>query len=167
MVTPTQQFTPSEIHLRPINRANLTQALALRVADDQVSLVAPVAESICEAYVEPATYRPFAIYPAAACGFDRNPLAPVVGFLLLEFSAGVGFILCLLIDRHHQGKGYGRAAMKETIRRLRLDPDVEMIATSYRRENLAAAKLYADWGFIIWNVSYAADNPGEVYVRLP
>jgi diamine N-acetyltransferase len=38
-----------------------------------------------------------------------------------------------MIDRCYQRQGYARAAMVEVIRRLRLIPEVEMIATSHRR----------------------------------
>ena len=87
-----------------------------------------------------------------ARGFEK-PEVPMVGFTMYELSAGVGFIRRLMIDQRFQGKGYGRAAMLEVIRRLKLHPEVEMIATRHRRENEAAAKLYRSlgpvgfWGF--------------------
>ena len=61
---------------------------------------------------------------------------------MYEVVAGVGFILRLMIDRDAQGQGYGRSTVIEVMRRLRLSPEVELIATSHRRENVAAARLY-------------------------
>ncbi|HEY9799239.1 MAG TPA: hypothetical protein V6D25_02685 [Leptolyngbyaceae cyanobacterium] len=43
--------------------------------------------------------------------------------------------------------------MLEVIRCLKLCPDVEIIATSYRKENEAAAKLYQSLGFKQWEFS--------------
>lgn len=73
----------------------------------------------------------------------------------------------LMIDRKHQRRGYGRATMLEVIRRLKLCPEVEIIATSYRKENEVAAKLYQSLGFIRWDIAYAQAHPTEFYVVQP
>ena len=57
--------------------------------------------------------------------------------------------------------------MTEVIRRLRLSPKVEMIATSHLRENMAAAQLYQALGFVAWDIAYATADAEEVYLRLP
>jgi diamine N-acetyltransferase len=49
-----------------------------------------------------------------------------------------------MIDAAHQRKGYGRAALVEVIRRLRLEPEVEMIVTSHRHDNAVVANLCDD-----------------------
>ncbi|MEM7581576.1 MAG: GNAT family N-acetyltransferase [Cyanobacteria bacterium P01_A01_bin.80] len=66
-----------------------------------------------------------------------------------------------MVDEKYQGQGYGRAAITEVIRRLKLCPDVEMIATSSRKENEIAAKLYQSLGFEPWNISYAISHPTD------
>jgi len=53
----------------------------------------------------------------------------------------------LMIDERYQGKGYGRAAMVEAIRRMRAEPDCQEIALSIEPENAVAEKLYASLGF--------------------
>jgi diamine N-acetyltransferase len=53
-----------------------------------------------------------------------------------------------MIDAAHQGKGYGRAAMVEAIKRMREEPDCRQIALSYVPGNAAAAKLYESLGFV-------------------
>lgn len=56
--------------------------------------------------------------------------------------------------------------MVEVIRRLKLYPDVEIIATSYRKENEIAAKLYQSLGFALWDIAWAKSHPTEVFVKL-
>jgi diamine N-acetyltransferase len=155
----------AQVHLRPINADNLWECLRLNVAEGQQDLVATNADSLAQASVN-AALVPLAVYDVAARGFEK-PATPMVGFTVYELVAGVGFILRLMIDRHYQHKGYGRAAMQEVIRRLRLHPEVEMIATSYRRGNEAAAKLYESLGFVPWNISFAKAGGDEIFVRLP
>ncbi len=156
----------AEVNLRPVTLANYRECLALQVEDAQAGLVASNAKSLAEAYVNP-NMRPLAVYNAAARGFEEDPPVPMVGFTMIEMAAGVGFITRLMIDRAHQGKGYGRAAMIEVIRRLRLTPEAEIIATSHLRENAAAARLYTGLGFVPWEIAYAAPESEEVYLRLP
>ena len=154
-----------EVHLRPIARENLAECLSLRVNDDQTQFVALNAKSLAEAYVNPYLF-PLAIYPAVARGHEGKPPVPMVGFCMYELVAGVGFILRLMISHEHQHRGYGRAAMVEVIRRLRLHPEVELIATSYKRGNKAADQLYRNLGFVPWEIEWAQQNETEIYMRL-
>ena len=154
----------AEVHLRGISLENYKECLALRVDESQSSLVATNAQSLAEAKVN-AALVPLAIYDAAARGYER-PVVPMVGFTMYELAAGVGFILRLMIDRDHQGRGYGRAAMVEVMRRLRLHPEGELIATSYRRENAAAARLYHSLGFVGWDIAWADPEGPEAFLRL-
>ena len=131
----------------------------------RTGLVASNAKSLAEAYVNP-NMTPLAVYDVAARGFE-DPPTPIVGFTMFEVAAGVGFITRLMIDRAHQGKGYGRAAMAEVIRRLRLTPEAEIIATSHLRENVVAARLDAGLGFVPWDIAYATADADEVYLCLP
>jgi len=154
-----------EVHLRPITRDNLAECLNLRVADSQAQFVALNAKSLAEAYVNPHLF-PLAIYPASARGHEAKPPVPMVGFCIYELEAGVGFILRLMINQEHQRCGYGHAAMLEVIRRLRLHPEVELIATSYKRGNEAADHLYGKLGFVPWEIEWAQRSETEKYVRL-
>lgn len=154
----------AQIHLRPITQANLRACLDLRVHDAQIPFIASTATSLAEAYVNP-NLVPLAVYDVAARGYEQ-PQLPMIGFTMYELEAGVGFIMRLLIDRAYQNQGYGRATMIEVIRRLKLYPQVEMIATSYRRGNDAAAQLYQTLGFVPWDIAYATAASPEVYVCL-
>jgi len=90
----------------------------------------------------------------------------MVGFTMLEITKGIGFIYRLMVDQKHQGKGYGKAAMLEAIRRLKLNPEVEIIGTSHLRKNDVAGKLYEGLGFIPWDVEWADDLPQERFLIL-
>jgi diamine N-acetyltransferase len=91
----------------------------------------------------------------------------MIGFVMYEVDVGVGFIVRVMIDRAHQRKGYGRATLLEVIRRLRLHPAVEMIATSHRHDNEVMASLCRSLGFVPWTIDPTFPVPaGEVYLRL-
>ncbi len=154
----------AKIHLRTITKDNFRECLELQVDDSQKGLVATTAQSLAEAYVD-SNLVPLAVYDAAACGYEK-PDVPMIGFTMYEIVAGVGFIMRLMIDWKYQRRGYGRATMVEVIRRLKLYPDVEIIATSYRKENEIAARLYQSLGFALWDIAWAKSHPTEVFVKL-
>jgi diamine N-acetyltransferase len=155
----------TDVHLRPITLANYRECIALQLDPTQVGFVASNAHSLAEAKVN-STLTPLAIYAAAACGHDDPPV-PMRGFAMYEIAADVGFIMRLMIDRAHQGQGYGRAATIEIIRRLRLSPDVEVIATGHHHENVGAGRLYRSLGFLLWEPTWATPDSHDVYLTLP
>jgi diamine N-acetyltransferase len=154
-----------DVHLRRVTREIETECLALRVDDAQARFIATNAQSLAQARAHP-TLVPLAVYDRAACGYLR-PGVPMIGFVMYEIDCGVGSILRVMIDRAHQRKGYGRAALREVIRRLRLEPEVEMVVTSHRHDNTVAATLFESLGFVPWELEERARKPGEVYLRLP
>ena len=153
-----------EVVLREITRENFSECASLTVEPWQVELVATNLKSLAEAKIDSALF-PFAIYDRAAVGspLDRHRM---LGFTMLEIRRGVGFIVRLMIDKEHQRKGYGRAAMVEVIRQLRLHPEVRLIATSHRRKNEAASKLCRELGFRDWGVPWENPDPDEIYLAL-
>ena len=153
------------MHLRRITSENEAECLALSVDEPQARFIASNARSLAQAKAHPALV-PFAVYDGAARGYP-TPGAPMVGFVMYEIDCGVGLILRLMIDRAHQRKGYGRAALLEVMRRLRLEPEVEMIVTSHRHDNAVVAALFRSLGFVPWELEGIALKPGEVYLRLP
>jgi len=56
--------------------------------------------------------------------------------------------------------------MIEVIRRLRLHPEVEIIATSHRKENIAFGSLCRNLGFREWEIEWAKEIEDEVYLVL-
>lgn len=154
----------TKVHLRRVTRENFRECLNLQVAESQKNFVATTTESLAEAYVNPNLF-PLAVYDVSACGYEQ-PEVPMIGFTMYEIVAGVGFIMRLIIDRKYQRQGYGRATTIEVIRRLKLSPEVEIIATSHLKENKIAARLYQSLGFQPWNISWAISHPTEVYLKL-
>ena len=152
----------AEVSFRPITLKNFYECISLEVADDQREYVAPNVKSLAEAYVN-RTLHPYGVYDASA----RHQTEPaMLGFIMLEIADGAGFVLRLMIDEKHQGQGYGRAAMIEAIRRLRLHPDVEIIGTSHAHDNLPAARLYESLGFVDWETEWAEKVPQERFLIL-
>lgn len=138
------------ICLRPVIRDNFRACIALEVREDQQELVAPNVYSLAQAKVN-ERLTPWAVYDRAVLGRDLHPDDPMVGFVMVQEMDGVGFVMRLMIDRRWQGRGYGRAVMKEILRRWKANPAIEVIATSVRKGNVAADTLYRSLGFV--------DNP--------
>lgn len=153
-----------KVHLRKVTLDNFSECISLELDKSQQGFIASNVKSLAEAYVNPNLF-PLAIYDAKVAGYEK-PQLPMVGFTLYEITAGIGFILRLMIDHRYQRQGYGRAAMLELIKRLKLHPDVELIATSYQRGNETAAKLYRSLGFVDWNIEWAMEHKSDIFLRL-
>ena len=154
----------AKIHLRNVTLDNFHECISLEVEESQKRFIASNVKSLAEAKVNPNLF-PLAIYDAAVAGYEK-PQLPMVGFTMYEITAGVGFILRLMIDRKYQRNGYGRAAILEVIRRLKLHPEVELIATSYQRGNETASKLYRSLGFGDWDIEWAKDHESDIFLKL-
>ena len=156
----------AKVNLQLITNDNRAECVALKVSESQTNLVASNEASLIEAKNDP-TLLPLAVYDITGLGhLPPHMPVPMVGFVMLEIKGGVGCILRLLIDRDHQGQGYGKAAMVESIRRLKLYPEVQLIVTSHRRKNKAAANLYKSLGFVPWDIEWGRADPDEVYLQL-
>ena len=152
----------AKVSLRSITPENLDECISLKVADHQTGFIASNVQSLAQAAVS-TTYHPFGIYDADA-HYQANP--SMVGFVMYELIDAVGFILRLMIDEKFQRRGYGRAAMIEVIRRLKLHPEVERVATSHNRKNETAAQLYEGLGFVDWKHESRTDDSGLRYLIL-
>ncbi len=154
----------AKVHLRKITLDNFQECVSLELYENQRKFVAPNIRSLAQAYVNPNLF-PLAIYDAAALGHEK-PQLPMVGFIMYEIMTGVGFILRLMIDSKYQQQGYGKAAMLEVIRRLKLYPEVELIATGHDPHNEIASKLYRSIGFVDWDIEFAVNHEPQVYLKL-
>jgi diamine N-acetyltransferase len=152
-----------QVTLRRLAGPDHARVMGVRPHPEQEHLVASVEVSLAEVEATDALTA-FAVFDRSQLGLPE-PDQPPVGFAVTEVVASVGFILRVLIDADHQRAGYGRAAMTELVRRLRLLPDVELIATSHRADNLAMARLCADLGFEAWDTPFTPPS-GEVYLCL-
>ncbi len=125
------------ISLKEITKDNWQEAIKLKVNKSQDSFVASNVYSIAESKFYP--WSPMAIYHQDT----------MVGFLMYgeEDVEGHYCIIRLMIDKNHQGRGYGKAAMQQAIEQIKEKPGVKAILTSYEPDNEVAAKLYANLGF--------------------
>ncbi len=124
------------VSLCAVTADNWEDCIALRVRADQEVYVDSNLYCIAEAYIEPR-WTPLTIYTGGT----------MVGLVVSGAGdAGVYVIHHLMIDREHQRQGYGAAALREVVRRLRALPDCRAIALSYWPGN-PAARLYEALGF--------------------
>lgn len=126
------------VTLKDIDRENFARCVKLEVGEEQKGFVASNLYSIAQSKVEP-TFVTQAVYDGEE----------MVGFCMYGYDADEGchWIARLMIDRAQQGKGYGRAATEEVVRRLKREPNCRQIALSVEPENTIARALYASLGF--------------------
>ncbi len=143
------------VHVRLVEKADVTPLLDLWTADDQLRFVAPNAATIAEAADEPAAY----VFTIWADGvrvglmalIDMTELDP--SEVQPEDEPEAGFLWRLMIGEAHQGKGYGTAAIQWAFdwARARGRPrmSVEVVET-----NAPAIALYERMGFRATGVLY-------------
>lgn len=135
------------VELREITKENWQECVRLELEESQKHFVSSNAYSLAESKFQP-TFRPLAIYDGP------GPDAAMVGFVMFglypDGEPPLGrtyWVFRLMVDRRHQRRGHGRAALEEVIARLRADRDCPQVLIGYEPENTVAAKLYRDLGF--------------------
>ena len=126
------------VSLRQITPENFDQCINLKVADGQENFVAPNVKSIAQSKIYP-TMNISAVY-------DEDEM---VGFVMFGFDPDDEryYLVRLMVDEKHQGKGYGRAATREVISQLKLINDCRELYLSFVPENTGAERLYKSVGF--------------------
>jgi diamine N-acetyltransferase len=129
------------VTLREVTADTVQDICRLKVSPAQEKFVAPNAVSIAEAYFAPyAWFR--AIYA------DETP----VGFVMLAIQPNdveyPYFIWRYMIDAHHQGKGYGEAAMHQVIDFVRTQPNAQALFLSYVQAPGGPDGFYRRIGFV-------------------
>jgi diamine N-acetyltransferase len=126
------------VTLRPITWENFPTVLGLTLHPGQEKFITDNAVSIAMAHVEP-TFVPLGVYVGdELVGFTMYGQHP---------KTGAWWVIRLMIDRKHQGKGYGRVAMEALIAMMAERVGCEEIVTSFVPANTVAANLYASLGF--------------------
>jgi len=134
------------VTLTPVNRSNYRAMWRMQLKPEQQTFVSPPAWSLARCYVR-------------ALGDDYEHLPhlieanhAVVGYATIACdprSEQEYWIDDIMIDARHQGRGYGRAAVVETIRIiLRRYPRCRAIQLTCFRANVNAAALYRSLGFV-------------------
>ena len=126
------------ITLRSIDTENFWDVVSLAVAPEQQEYVVSNAVSIAQAKVQPECV-PLAVYA------NEEP----VGFVMycIDRDDGEYWIYRLMIDKHLQGKGYGRQAMERVLEMIRRDTGRHAVYLGVHRGAAAAVSLYQSLGF--------------------
>ena len=140
-----------DVTLRDVTAKNWRAVARLELAPDQKDLVAGNLHSIAESKFDPDA-RPRAVYAGG------EP----VGFLMYDASDDEALIYRFMIDRRHQGKGHGRAALVLAIGEIRALPHVRKVSISYMPDNPVTKAFYASLGF----KETGLDEDGEMLAEL-
>lgn len=143
-----------QVELRKITPKNFAKCIKLEVGEDQKAFVAPNVMSIAQSSVYP-TMSVRGVYA-------RDEL---VGFVMygLDPDDQRHYLVRLMIDLEHQGKGYGRSATLKVIEELRKIEACDAVYLSYVPENKAAETLYESVGFE--KTGETDDESGEIVMR--
>jgi diamine N-acetyltransferase len=128
-----------ELSLQKITKNNVNAVLRLQVQKSQQQFVADNACSIAQGtYNELSWFR--AIYA------DDHP----VGFVMLELDSVKAeyHLWRYMIDKQHQGLGYGRRALELVIESVRQLPNAKQLLLSYVPAEGSPAPFYKKLGFI-------------------
>ncbi len=145
------------VELREITRETLRPILDTD-AGDGGRQVAPNAISIAQAHFSPeAWFR--AVYDG------DEP----VGFVMLyDHTLGTApeqreyFLWRLMVDRKHQGRGFGRAAVEGLVEHVRTRPDARRLLVSHVKDADRLARFYGSLGF-----AYTGEeDDGELVMEL-
>lgn len=146
------------VRLDPITVDNWRDAIQLDVAEEQRRFLdsESILHFLAEARFYPS-YEPHAIY-------DGETMVGFVSYGYIPEDSRRWWIPLLIIDRRHQHRGYGRAALEAVIEDVcQRAPDCESLGLSYHPENIVAERLYRSLGF---EPTGKVDERGEVYVEL-
>lgn len=158
------------ITLKPIGHHNWQACLALEVAPEQRRFVNPNIFSLAEAYAH-----------SPACPEDAEEYYRCLPFCICYGTEPVGFAMVtyerecdadgksayeiyrLMIDQRHQGKGYGREALRQLLAYAASAPcgAANCVQAQWHPENAASAALFASMGFTV--TGQAED--GAVFAR--
>jgi diamine N-acetyltransferase len=129
---------PPVVRLEPVTPASRPVLLDLTLPAEQQDFVATNAESLHEAEQNPACV-PFAIIADGT----------VVGFAMyaLDPADNNHWIYRLMVDHRYQGRGIGRAALEQLIRRMSALPNCPRIILGVDPRNATARALYESVGF--------------------
>lgn len=143
-----------KVRLTDVTADNWREVVALELDDGQSDLVASNLYSLAEAKFTPLA-RPRAIYAGTE----------LVGFLMYDLpdddEPGRAVIYRFMIDRRHQHRGYGRAALELLFKEMRTHPGITTVAICYAAKNPARA-LYESLGF----KEIERDPHGEIFAEL-
>ncbi len=137
------------ISLRDVTKENWQACVRLKLTPEQEHFVSSNAYSLAESKFMP-TFVPQAIYWRD----ETTAAETLVGFVMYGYYPDGEepwgkrqWIFRLMVDREHQGRGYGKAALQQVLARLEADPTCPNVLIGYEPGNTIARKLYLGLGF--------------------
>lgn len=129
------------IALRRIDESNFLDAFRLELAEGQEAFVSHPIRSLAQAYVYYHQCTPFGIYAGEA----------MVGYVMViyDYDTEEYNLWHLMIDKKHQGRGYGKQAVLACLDYIRQKPfgPGNTILLTCHEQNSAALTLYKSLGF--------------------
>lgn len=145
------------VTLVEIVRSNFDDVIRLELDEDQEKHLPSNIFSIAESTLSPL------FNPRAICLDDK-----VVGFLMYQFGERGDFdedectIWRFMVDRAHQGNRIGTTAMGLLLTEIKAHGLCTLIDIYYDPKNLAARKLYRNFGFIETGIRDDGDVIAEI-----
>ncbi|MCP5456041.1 MAG: GNAT family N-acetyltransferase [Thermotogae bacterium] len=140
-ISENTEYIPEEktgFSLMMVNSDNYTDILRIKMDSEQKEFVAPNSVSIAESKVFPA-------FENTAICIDGKP----IGYMMCktEKEKRTGEIIRFMIKKEFQGKGYGKRALGETLKKMQ-NHGIEKVFLSYVPGNINAETLYRKSGFV-------------------
>lgn len=124
--------------------------VGLTVTDDQRDFIAPNLFSIAESHFLPGFFTRAVLHDAETVGFAMYGPDPD--------DNGQLWLYRLMIDKAHQGKGLGRAALQEIITHVRHELGAPLLRLGVRTDNTTATALYKSAGFIFTGQIFGSEE---------
>ncbi len=129
------------INLRKITEENFIDAFNLKLGNGQEKFVSHPVRSLAQAYLYRDQCQPFGLYN------DEK----MVGYVMVIYDYDIPEydIWHMMIDEKHQGKGYGKEALKRVMAYIKTKPfgDSDRVTLTCNVENQKALALYKGIGF--------------------
>jgi putative membrane protein len=140
------------VTLREITEANIDWVGEVRVVGAQRFHVASVAKTFWQS-------RGRDDFWMRAIFAGEDP----VGFVCVRLKGEEAYLARLIVDFRHQGRGYGKEAIRLLLEHVRRLPGCNRVTLSHVPSNASIARLYERFGFRHTGV---VDEDGEVEMRL-
>ncbi len=158
------------VELRKIDHGNWLKCIELEVSGEQRRFINPNIFSLAEAYVHSDANKADAEEYYRCIQFAVYHGDEMVGFAQLTYEKEYDFdgkpayeLYKLMIDKKHQGKGFGQEALRLLLDYIKTSPygGAENIYVQWHLENTASERLFTANGFVI----VGTDEDGAVTAR--
>lgn len=130
-----------KITLRSVDESNFIDAFRLELAEGQEIFVSHPVRSLAQAYVYYHQCTPFGIYAEDS----------MIGYVMVIYDPDTKEynLWHLMIDRNHQGKGYGKQAVQACLTYIQQEPlgPGNTVLLTCHIKNAAGIALYKSLGF--------------------